>query len=108
MKTCEVFAVVFISAISYLEYSIPAPILPPEMKTRNISQTAIGVVMALFSLGNILAPYFAVAFLFRCLDRRQATQLGLVVLSAALLMYSLCYFIPTQYSLLFAVLSGVA
>ena len=70
MKLDKLSAVVFINIISFFQYSLPAPILPPEMKHRHISQTATGIVMGVFSLGNILAAYLTTTCLYKCMNRR--------------------------------------
>lgn len=54
MRICEVFVIVLIGTLTIVQYALPAPIFPIEMKRRHISQTIIGIAIATFSLGVML------------------------------------------------------
>lgn len=58
MKFCQTIAIVLIGVLTVIQYSLPAPIFPLEMKRRHISQTSIGVAMASYSFGYIIGSVF--------------------------------------------------
>ena len=97
----------FLSFITSLQYSVPAPLLPVEMKRRGISQTFTGVAMACFSAGSLIAPLLVTSSVYKKCGRRGAAQYSLLLLSIALLLYSMAYFIPDQYSFLFGFVSAL-
>ena len=77
------------------------------MKRRNSSETFTGIAMACFSGGYLLAPLLMKSSLYQYCGRRGAAQSSLLHLSAALLLYSLAYFIPDRYPSLFGVASAM-
>ena len=107
MKVCEVFGVIVISALTVVQYSLPAPIIPLEMKRRAISQVSTGVAIASFSIGMILASLMPTDCLYSSLGRRKASQCGLACLSLLLFLYALSYFVPDEVPTLFLLISLV-
>ena len=61
--------------------------------------------MASFSFGYLIAPLLMTFSLYQYCGRRGATQIGLLVLSLALSIYALAYFIPDTYTFLFVFIS---
>lgn len=105
MKISELLAIVVVGTLTIMQYGLPAPIIPAEMKRRHISQTLIGVAFASFSFGLMIGSVVPTDRLYFQYGRRRATQCGILLLSLALLLYALCYFIPDEYSLLFLIAS---
>ena len=108
MNLCELTVIVLFGVLTVIQYSLPAPILPLEMKRRSISQISIGIAMGSYSLGYILGSVFPTRWLYSTLGRRKTTQLSFLVLGVALLFYGLSYFIPDRFALLFMVGSMMA
>ena len=63
-------ALVLIGVLTLLQYSLPAPIFPLEMKRRHIGQTSIGVAMASYSFGYVVGSVFQRDCLYSRLGRR--------------------------------------
>ena len=61
MRVLEILTVALLSFVTSLQYSLPAPLLPLEMKRRHISESFIGIVMACFSAGYVIAPLLMTA-----------------------------------------------
>ena len=72
MKTFELFAIVLLSFINQLQYSVPAPLLPIEFQRRLISQTYTGITMACFSVGYLIGPFLMTSSTYKLCGRRGA------------------------------------
>ena len=64
--------------------------------------------MASFSLGYILGSVFPTGWLYTSLGRRKTTQLAFLIMSLALVLYGVSYFIPDHLPLLFLIGTVVA
>ena len=102
MRISQMAAIVFVSAITNLPYSLPAPLIPLELQRRHISQVFTGLIMGSFSLGYLIGPLLATAFLFPSCGRKGTAQLSLALLSLSLFSYGLAVFIPDKFRFLFA------
>lgn len=63
--------------------------------------------MASYSAGCVIAPFLLTTSLYQRFGRRGAAQIALVVMSSALLLYAMAYFIPDQHRFLFCFASAV-
>lgn len=103
MKICQVVVIIFTSLLTVIQYSLPAPVLPLEMKRRHITQTSTGVAMASYSVGFIFGSIFPTDKLYSWLGRRKTSQCGIFFLSVALFLYAIAYCIPDDEPLFFYV-----
>ena len=58
MKCCILLAIILINITLSLQFSFLAPILPLEIKRRQISQVYTGLITGAICVGYILCPYF--------------------------------------------------
>ena len=71
------------------------------MMRRSISQISIGIAIASYSLGYILACFFPIRWLYTSFGRRKTTQLAFLSMSLGLTLYGVSYFIPDRLALFF-------
>ena len=107
MKCIEVFVVIFVSIIINLQFSLLAPILPLEMKRRHISQNFTGLIMGCMCLGYFICPFYVTETLIPKYGRRKTSLFGFLLMSSALLLYGLGYFVPDNHKALFVVYSMI-
>ena len=110
MNLCEGATIVLVSLLAVLQYTLPAPIFPIEMKHRDISQIAIGISIAGYSIGNMLGSIIPTDGLYQRLGRRKTSQCGFVMLSISLVFYAISYFLPdhpNQHFLFASILSRI-
>lgn len=93
--------IILLNIILSLLFSFLAPILPLEIRRRHISQTYIGFILGVMCLGYIVCLYFVTELAYSTLGRRGTSLLGFFIMSVALLLYGLAYFVPDQHKSLF-------
>ena len=101
MRFAEAIAVMLINVVINLQFSLLDPILPLEVKRRDISQDFTGLIMGCMSAGYFVCPYYVTEAFIPRLGRRGSVFLGFMVMSASLLLYGLGYFVPDAHQLLF-------
>ena len=105
IRCAEVFAVIFSFVIINLQFSLLAPILPLEMKRCHISQNFTGLIMGCMCLGYFICPYYVTETLIPKHGRRKTSLIGFLLMSSALLLYGLGYFVSDSHKVLFVVYS---
>ena len=105
MKVLILFAIILINIILSLQFSFLAPILPLEIKRRQISQIYTGFIMSAICVGYIVCPYFITEICYPRLGRRGTTLLGFMIMSASLFLYGVAYFIPDSQKEVFIICS---
>ena len=58
MRFAEAIAVILINVVINLQFSLLDPILPLEVKRRDISQDFTGLIMGCMSAGYFVCPYY--------------------------------------------------
>ena len=54
MNLCKLLLTVLVGILTSIQYALPAPIFPLEMKRRALEQISIGIAMSAYSIGTIL------------------------------------------------------
>ena len=97
MNFWQLSTIVLLSILTKLQYSLPAPLIPLEMKRRLIGQVSIGVTIASYSIGVILGSLVPTDGLYSSFGRRKTLQFSLLMLSFSLVLYGVSYFIPDEW-----------
>ena len=105
MRAFELIAILFINVIVMLQFSLLAPILPLEIKRRHIPQAFTGLIMASVCVGYLLCPQCITSVFFPRFGRRKSALIGFIIMSSALLLYGLGYFIPDSHKRLYVAYS---
>ena len=107
MLCLHIVAIVAINALLMMQLTMLAAILPLEVKRRHLSQTVTRLIMSSFCFAWFFVPTLTINKLFPLFGRKSSARLGTLLLSLAVFLYGVEYFVPDDRRFLFPFLSFI-
>ena len=107
MNHCDLAAIISINCIISISFTLLASVIPLELERRHSDSTYTGIIFGCFSIPWIIIPVFVTTSCSEKIRRRNALQIGLIILGISLCIYGALRYVPDEQKAVFLASSTI-